>query len=278
MLKLGIIGYPLEHSLSPLMHNAALKELSIDGHYEILETPVEKLPELISLLKAQDYRGFNITIPHKIAIINYLDTIDSFAKSVGAVNTVVIDKNKALHGYNTDVYGFVHAIPKEIRENLKGKQAAVLGSGGAARAVIAGLAETGIEKIAIYARNMEKALELKNIFPKSDIQCLNLPEEQNKIDFSEYIIVVNTTPLGMYGKNLGCSPINEETISSLPDNAFVYDIIYRPRKTKLLELAEKHGLKTLDGLEMLVLQGAKAFELWTEKNAPVNIMRNAILS
>ena len=274
MLKLGIIGYPLEHSLSPAMHNAALSELGICGSYEILETPPEKLQERVEFLKDNNFRGFNITIPHKVEIIKFLDEIDSFAKAVGAVNTVTIDENKKLSGCNTDVYGFVNAIPAVIRENLSGKKAAVLGSGGAARAVIAGLAETGLAEIAISARNIEKSLELKEImsgnFPDIKINCLEIN------DFTGFSIVVNTTPLGMRGINEGISPIKEELINTLDKDAFVYDIIYRPRRTRLMELAEKRGLKTLDGLEMLVLQGARAFELWAGEKSPIDVMRNAI--
>jgi len=276
MLKLGIIGYPLEHSLSPVMHNAALKELGIEGIYEVLETPPEKLYAKVDSLKEQGYRGFNVTIPHKVEIIKFLDSIDSFAKAVGAVNTVLINENGSFNGYNTDVYGFVEAIPAETRVKLRGEKAVVLGSGGAARAVISGLAEIGIKEISIIARNQEKAQKLREIMGGnfSDIEINYIACR----DLSEYSIIVNTTPLGMYGENERLSPLSQENIATLPEHSLVYDIIYRPRKTKLLEYAEKRGLKTLDGLEMLVLQGAKAFELWTGKNPPVEIMRDAVAS
>lgn len=275
MIKLAIIGYPLGHSLSPAMHNAALKELGIEGNYVALETPPENLAEQVEFLKNENFRGFNVTIPHKVEIIKYLDSIDNFAKVVGAVNTVVIDKNKKFHGYNTDVYGFTSAIPKEVRDALKDKKAAVLGSGGAARAIIAGLIELGIKEITIFARNQEKAEELKELFSEIKINCQNLSEN---VDLAEFSIVVNTTPLGMSGKNEEISPLNEDSIATLPEDALVYDIIYRPRKTKLLELAEKRSLKTLDGLEMLLLQGTKAFELWTEKIPPVETMREILIT
>ena len=194
MLKLGIIGYPLGHSLSPVMQNVALKKLGIDGSYVALETPPEKLAERIDFLKNEEFRGFNVTIPHKIEIMKYLDSIDNFAKVVGAVNTVVIDENKKFHGYNTDVYGFVQAIPEEIRENLAGKKAAVLGSGGAARAVLVGLIEIGIKEISIFARNQEKSFELKEVILKNfsdvKINCVLLGnchcEEQSDEAISRY--------------------------------------------------------------------------------------------
>jgi len=274
MIKLAIIGYPLGHSLSPAMHNAALKELGIEGNYIVLETPPAKLAERLFSLKEEDFRGFNVTIPHKVEIMKYLDSIDDFAKTVGAVNTVVIDENKKLHGYNTDVYGFVQAIPLKIRENITGKYAAVLGSGGAARAVLAGLLELGIQKISIFARNQEKSQELKEIFSNIEISCHDLAEN---IDLCTFSIVVNTTPLGMQGANEEISPLNQKSIATLPEDALVYDIVYKPKKTKLLEYAEKRGLKTLNGLEMLILQGAKGFKLWTGQKPPVEIMRKTLL-
>lgn len=335
MLRLAIIGYPLGHSLSPVMHNAALKELGIEGSYIVLETPPEQLAEKIDFLKDNDFRGFNVTIPHKTEVIKYLDSVDDAAKIVGAVNTVVIDENKKLHGYNTDVYGFVEAIPPELRKSgLRAEaeeapkplrnavhpeqpgRAAVLGSGGAARAVLAGLIQIGIKEISIFARNTEKALELKEfvlknfsklsfseseanvrIYPACNfthnqngqiLTAATQPEDDNKtikincdllnenIDLSGFSIVVNTTPLGMKGKNEDFSPLSEKSVESLPEDAVVYDIVYNPLKTRLLEYAEKKGLKTINGLEMLVLQGAKGFELWTGQKPPVSVMRNSL--
>ena len=279
MLKLAIIGYPLGHSLSPLMHNAALKKLKIEGNYVVLETPSEKLSEKINFLKDEGFRGFNVTIPHKVEIMQYLDSIDDFAKIVGAVNTVVIDENKKLHGYNTDVYGFVQAIPEILRESLVGKKSAVLGSGGAARAILTGLIEMDVQEISIFARNQEKSEELKEIilknFPDIEINCFILDEN---LDLSAYSMIVNTTPLGMHGKNEGISPLSEKAIATLPENALVYDIVYKPKKTKLLELAKIRGLKTLNGIEMLILQGAKGFELWTGQTPPVEVMRKALMN
>lgn len=278
MLKLGIIGYPLGHSLSPAMHNAGLKELGLEGNYIILETPPDRLAERINFLKEEGFRGFNVTIPHKVEIMPFLDSIDNFAKTVGAVNTVVIDENKKLHGYNTDVYGFVSAIPEELRKNLAGKKAAVLGSGGAARAILAGLIETGINQINIFAIDQKESCKLKQHilknFPDFNINCLELVPQVN---LSEFSIVVNATPLGMQGKNEGISALSEESVATLPENAIVYDIVYKPQKTKLLEYAQKRNLKTIYGLEMLLLQGVKGFQLWTGQNPPVEIMREALI-
>ncbi len=278
MLKLGIIGYPVGHSLSPAMHNAALQELGIEGSYIAFETPPEKLLEKISFFKENNFRGFNVTIPHKVDIIKYLDSIDNFAKIVGAVNTVVIDENKKLHGYNTDVSGFVEAIPEKWRKNLTGKKAAVLGSGGAARAILVGLIEMGVKEISILARNQYKSNELKEIINKNfnDIK-INCKDLQENIDLSDFSIIINTTPLGMKGKYENKSPLNFESIATLSKDALVYDIVYKPQKTKLIEYAEKKGLKTLNGLDMLVLQGARGFELWTGGTPPIETMKKAII-
>lgn len=278
MFKLGLIGCPLGHSLSPSMHNAALKELGAEGSYVLLETLPENLGERVESLKEDGFKGFNITIPYKVDIISYLDSTDNFAKAVGAVNTVVIDENKKLHGYNTDVYGFISAVPREYREILKSGKAAILGSGGAARAISAGLTELGVKEINIFAVDREEALTLKELILKTrsdvSIECFNLVPEISLKDFS---VVVNATPVGMQGKYEGVSPINEASVATLPDNALVYDIVYKPKRTKLLEIAEKRALKTLSGLEMLLLQGVKGFELWTGKKAPVDKMREVLL-
>lgn len=276
MIKLAITGYPLAHSLSPVMHRAALADVGLEGDYILLETPPEELEEKVNCLKENGFRGFNVTIPHKVAVMSFLDEIDTFAKKIGAVNTVVISPDRKLSGYNTDVYGFTQAISEDIRSNLQGKKAAVIGSGGAARAVIAGLADIGVSEIAIHARSVEKAQELANNCDKSGICSPKVVELDEDADLSDVAIVVNTTPLGMQGKFDGVSPVSERSIASLPENALVYDIIYKPAETKLLELAKKRGLTVLNGLDMLVLQGAKGFELWTGKPAPVNVMKQAL--
>lgn len=278
MIKLGIIGYPLGHSLSGAMHKAALKYLGIDGNYYILETPPNQLIDRIKHLKIEDFTGFNVTIPLKVWIAPLLNDVDDYANIAGAVNTVVIKENKEMVGYNTDIYGFIEAIPKEHQENLKGKKAAVFGVGGAARAVAVGLAQLGLEEITFYARNTEKALKLKEIIQASfpEIEIKTSSNDQNA-DLSYSSIFINTTPLGMQGANEEISPISNRAINSLQDDCIVYDLVYRPKVTKLIQLAQKRDLFTLDGTEMLVLQGAKALYIWLEKEAPVDIMREAVL-
>lgn len=276
MIKLAITGYPLAHSLSPVMHKAALVHTGLEGDYMVQEAAPDELETKVNYLKANGFRGFNVTIPHKVAIMDLLDEIDPFAKQVGAVNTVVINPDKKLSGYNTDVYGFSQAIPADIRDNLQGKKAMVLGSGGAARAVVAGLVDIGVSEITICARNVEKTKELVD----KNINKLNLRGAPMiaKRDLAGVSLVVNTTPVGMQGKFEGESPLSEESIASLPADALVYDLVYKPAETKLLELAKKRGLSTLNGTDMLVLQGAKAFELWTGVPTPVEIMKQALLA
>ncbi|OGI02523.1 MAG: shikimate dehydrogenase [Candidatus Melainabacteria bacterium GWF2_37_15] len=269
MIKLGLIGYPLGHSLSPLMHKAALAEEGIPGDYVLFETAPEELKDRVDYLKNNNFRGFNVTIPHKVAIMEYLDKIDNFALKVGAVNTVIIDENKKLFGYNTDVYGFIHAIPTDIRHNLNNKNAAIIGSGGATRAIIEGMTALGIKEVKIFTleSELEKAKEL-------GVNCFVLNE---KVNLEGISLVVNATPVGMEGKFEGVSSLSQYSLDSLPQDALVYDIVYKPRKTKLMEMAEARNLTTLGGLEMLVLQGARAFHLWTGLEASVDTMRAAIL-
>ncbi|MCK7516028.1 MAG: hypothetical protein MZV70_76705 [Desulfobacterales bacterium] len=183
-----------------------------------------------------------------------------------------------MKGYNTDIYGFIEAIPQDIGDSLKHKKAAVFGSGGAARAVCAGLGMLGVNEINIYARNVEKSLKLKDAITENFPDIKVLTKEYNEFaDLSYASILVNTTPVGMEGANEDISPVNKNSIQSLPDNALVYDLIYKPRKTKMLQYARKRDLYTLDGLEMLVLQGAKGLTIWTGQEAPVEIMREALL-
>lgn len=278
MLKLGIIGSPLSHSLSPVMHLSALKELGISGSYELLETPPDCLLERVKELKTSGFTGFNITIPLKVFITPLLVSVDDAANLVGAVNTVYIDERRDLHGYNTDVYGFVEAIPSALKQSLKNKKATVIGAGGAARAVVTGLAGLGVELIEVYARDEKKALRIKDVltdnFKNIKVKILSFNEN---CDLSQSSIVVNTTPIGMHGEFEGQSPLSSMSIDSMPNDAIVYDLIYRPRETKLLKQAKKRGLVAIDGSEMLVLQGAKALTIWTGKKAPIEVMRQTLL-
>ena len=277
-VKLGIIGYPLGHTLSPVMQIAALSHYGLEGSYDILETPPDELINRFKYLKKDDYKGFNITIPHKVASTLFLSSVDDYANIAGAVNTVLVTDKKDLIGYNTDINGFVEAIPYKIAKSLDAKKAVILGSGGAARAVAIGLVKLGINDISFYSRNQEKALHLRKIiidnFP--DVKVHNYPFIEF-LDLSYAAIVVNTTPIGMQGVDKALSPLSKESVETLNNDCVVYDIIYRPKTTKLLQYAKEKRLLTIEGAEMLIYQGAKAFEIWTEKTAPVEVMRKALL-
>lgn len=278
MLKLGIIGYPLGHTLSPLMHKAALEFLGIDGDYITLETPPDKLVDKVKYLKIHDFKGFNVTIPHKVWIVPLLHDVDDFANIAGAVNTVIIAEDKNLKGYNTDIYGFINAIPQVMRNNLYGKKAAVLGVGGAARAVAVGLIHLGIEEIVFYSIDNKSALKLKEVLNTNSPNVNIIIKEFNEYaDLSFASLLVNATPLGMHGVNEDISPITKRSVDSLLDDTIVYDLVYKPRKTRLIKFAEEKGLVTVEGSEMLVLQGAKALSIWIGQDAPVDIMREVVL-
>ena len=259
--KLGIIGNPLSHSISPAMQNIALNSVGFKGSYEKFEITLDEIEKTIEYFKANDFTGFNVTIPYKIEIMKYLDEIDENANKIGAVNTVKIQNNK-LTGYNTDIYGFVNSIPQNKR-NIK--NAKVLGCGGAALAVIFGLESLGCQNITICARNKEKAETfIKNISQKTNINFnIELLNEVKTLENAD--ILVNATPLGTAGENENKTAISESIIKTSNTNMFVFDLVYNPQKTKLLQIAENQNLQYTNGLNMLILQGARAFEIWTDK-------------
>ncbi|MDD3149314.1 MAG: shikimate dehydrogenase [Candidatus Gastranaerophilales bacterium] len=278
MIKLGLLGYPLSHSLSPLMHKAALAKLDIEGEYKLIETPPERLFEIVKELKKGGYKGVNVTIPLKVWIIPLLDNVDDFSNQVGAVNTVLVTDDKQLYGYNTDVFGFINSIPQKSRIHLKGKKAAIFGTGGAARAVIIGLDNIGISEITFFTRNLENSSDFEKLIKtKLPHIKINFIENNYFPDLKDISIAINCTPLGMSGHHRDQTPAAKSSIDTLPIDAIVYDLVYKPKETVFLEYARKRGLITINGVEMLVLQGAKAFEIWTGKPAPIDTMRKAVL-
>lgn len=258
----GIIGYPLTHSLSPVMHNRAFKEKRINAIY--LYFPCKDVKGVIPGIKSLSIRGLSVTIPYKEKICLYLDELDPLAEEIGAVNTL-LNKEGHIIGYNTDAYGAVAALEKEVG-SVEGKKVLVIGAGGAARAVCFAL-KKGKASIIIVNRTKEKGEKLAeevsaDFYPLSEIP---------KKDFD---ILIQATSVGMY-PDLNKSPITEEILS--PDTV-IMDIIYNPMETKLLKEARKKGCKTISGVEMFIQQGAKQFELWTGKDAPVDIMRETVIS
>lgn len=271
--NLGVIGYPIHHSLSPVIQNTVLQSMHLDYAYTALPVKEELLRDAVFGLKALNFTGFNVTIPHKINIMQYLDYIDDAARLIGAVNTVVIKDNK-LYGYNTDHEGFINAL-HDRKFSLENKVVTLLGAGGAARAVIYSLLTAGIKKLYIGARNKEKAQKTANDFSHlGTIEVCNWQEEKFAEWLTQTELLVNTTPLGMYPHTDEMPPVN---LAMLPTNTLVYDIIYTPEKTKLLLEAEKNNHTILNGEYMLAGQGAAALKKWTNRtDIDIDLMRIAL--
>lgn len=249
-----LIGNPVEHSLSPLMQNTAFRIMGLDWHYQALK--VEKLGEIIPKLR-ELAAGFNVTIPHKIRVIEYLDELEPLAEEIGAVNTVINKKGKLI-GYNTDAEGF-GAVLKDEKINVRGIKVVLLGAGGAARAIALWLKKAGAEVI-IANRTEAKGKKLAR-----DVGCTFGPIQ--KAD-----MFVNATSVGMHPRT-GESPLSAKFIEP---GTIIYDIIYNPVKTKLIRGAKAKGARTIDGVRMLVEQGALSFRLWTGKEAPKKEMEKAV--
>ena len=276
MYKLGIIGHPLGHSISAIIQNAGLKSIGEEVQYDVMDTPAEDLIDRLKYIKTNGYQGFNVTIPLKVPVSLFLNDIDDYANIAGCVNTVKITENKELFGYNTDIYGFKKAIPSDV--DLKGKTAGILGTGGAARAAVVGLAEKGIKNIDFYTRNIINSHQTVNYvrakFPNVEFNVYQIQKMRSLADTS---ILVNATPIGMKGyiaDQMAIEPYDFETLN--PD-AIVYDIVYNPSKTVLLKEAEKRGFRTIGGLDMLIYQAERAIEIWTGKTPDTKLMKIAAL-
>ena len=256
----GVIGNPVAHSLSPVMHNAAFRELGIDAFFGAFA--VTDLAAAVGGMRALGIRGFSVTIPHKVAIIEYLDEVDDEARRIGAVNTV-INRDGRLCGSNTDAPGALNALKEKI--DPAGRRVLVVGAGGAARALVCGLTSAGAE-VLVCNRDPEKGRRLAAEFGAAFL-------ERDKLEDFAGEILVNTTPVGMH-PDIGQMPVPE---SLLRPGLVVMDIVYNPLRTRLLAAAAARGAETVDGLGMFVGQGALQFELWTGRPAPVETMRRVVL-
>lgn len=276
MEKFGLIGYPLGHSLSAVIHKAGFESLSINASYEILETKPEDLVDRVKFLKHNHYSGFNITIPLKLPIALFTQEVDKYADIAGAVNTIKINPDKTFSGYNTDASGFKKAIPADI--DLTGATAALLGTGGASRAAILALSECGVSEIGVYTRNIPNAMDYMNyVRRKFPAIVFNVYQIEQVRDLSKYKILVNTTPIGMQGRSADMTPVEEPVLKTMQENSIVYDVIYNPKKTILLKSAEKLGLRTINGLDMFIYQAMSAQEIWFNKTPDFNAMKIAAL-
>lgn len=279
-IKLGIIKAPGSISLSSVMMTAAIQQLNINAEYKPYEAKPEELESVFEKLKKEKVKGINVTMPHKINIIPLLDSLTDRAKQIGAVNTVIFKDGKAI-GDNTDSNGFWNAIPEDIRANIKDKNISILGCGGATHACVIALIVNNVTKIKIYGRNKNKLDDFKDFLETTVKMSRQGPSIEidllSNIDLSNTHILINTTPIGM-DPNTNDSPTEKKDLQRLPKDAFVYDIIYKPQETKLLQDAKFLGLKTLNGVEMLLRQGAESLNIWLEKDiAPLEIMRNAVM-
>lgn len=265
-----IIGDPINRSLSPVMQNAAFGYFGLNNTYIAFRVPRGELKASLDSLRATNASGFNVTIPHKIDIISYLDELHPSAQKAGAVNTVH-NIEGIFKGYNTDIYGFIEPLRRR-RVKLNGMKILLIGAGGAARAVIAALSdETGISALKIANRTRQNAtglitmagnLGLEADFTRSE----DLSEQAFKSD-----LIINSTPIGMASEQ---SLVDKGKINK---NSIVYDLVYRPMVTRLIENAKQASATVVYGYEMLLAQGAKAFEIWTGMSAPIEEMKKALL-
>lgn len=278
---LGLIGDPVAHSHSPRFQQAALDALGIPARYELWHTPAERLIERIRSLCAPHCLGANVTIPHKEAVLPLLDKVDPLATRIGAVNTIV-HRQDYLYGYNTDAPGLLRALHEhgigtmqtDGHVSLKGYTAVLLGAGGAARGAAFALTSAAIANLIIVNRHLERAQRLAaDIQPYYDGNIFSLNDPNFLIPHRSSIII-NATSLGMHEE---ISPLPVAVLERFDSNTFVYDMIYNPRQTRLLTQASTMGLRTANGLSMLLHQGALSFTLWFEREAPLEVMRRMLM-
>lgn len=271
----GLIGDPVEHTMSPVMHNAAFKYLGIDYQYLPFRVRKEELGKAIMGMRSLNIRGLNVTIPHKVAVIPFLDELDTLAERIGAVNTIV-NNDGVLKGYNTDAGGFIRALLEGGAEPAE-KKVVVLGAGGASRAISFSLVEKGAHLVILNRREeldwaLELAERISQVFRK-DVKALELDAENLSSVLDTADILVNATSAGM-SPNISETPVQAEL---LKPGLVVFDVVYNPIKTRLRQDAEEVGALTIGGLDMLVWQGALAFELWTGLQAHFGLMKEESL-
>jgi len=275
--ELGLIGWPVEHSLSPIIHNAALKASRLEGSYRLYPIPPDAnlnsgLSDLFNAVRSFELAGLNITIPHKIATIPLLDSLTQAAAQIGAVNTVFLEDGN-LCGDNTDAQGFINDLNTKLPAFEDEKTALVLGAGGSSRAVTYGLAQEGW-KVIIAARRLEQAQELaSDLDPNMTLSINTASLDRKNLETIHPALIVNTTPVGMAPNTLS-SPWPDDL--RLPESAAIYDLVYNPNETLLIKTARQAGLKAYNGLGMLVEQAAISFERWTGHPAPRETMHLAV--
>ena len=277
----GLLGQPLDHSLSPIMHNAAYEEMGLDWCYVAIPCDNKNLEQITTALRLIDCKGLNVTIPHKQDILKACNKLTLIANNIQAVNTLIPEKDNQWIGANTDIEGFLKPLKDQ---NLINKSVVVLGCGGSARAVVMGLINSNVKKITIIGRN-ESSLNIfvnnmKELPTNREILIESI--NQKKLNVTPYIeeadLIVNTTPIGMNSKNTEEEniPLGHEIWSSLSNKTILYDLIYTPRPTNWLKLGKQKNCFTIDGLDMLVEQGALSIKLWSGfTDVPTKIMKSS---
>ncbi|MHB9145836.1 MAG: shikimate dehydrogenase [Symbiobacteriia bacterium] len=274
----GLIGHPVGHSLSPVMHDAAFRSRGLPFRYWLYDVPPAELGESCQRLRDSGIQGFNVTIPHKQAILPYLDDLSAEARLIGAVNTVC-SRDGTWVGHNTDAPGLLDALLGDAGFDPAGCSVTLLGAGGAARAAAFALAQAGVRRLSVFSRRLDRAQHLTKSVSEhaSSCEAAAFPWDRERIalEMRGTDLLVNATPVGM-------SPADQDSPIADPDwlrqGMVVFDLVYRPRQTKLLRDAAALGARTLDGLSLLLYQGARAFELWLVEPAPLEVMRSALVA
>ncbi len=274
---LGIIGHPIGHSISPRFQQAGLDHLTVDHRYLPYDVAPDLVAEFVASLRADAVQGINVTVPHKEAVMPFLDEIDDWAAEAGAVNTIV-NRNGRLIGYNTDGYGFLRALRESAGLDPAGKHALILGAGGSARGVVQALLRADISELVIANRTLQRAEALAALAANRDVPARAIELDAVRSDgiSDQTDLIVNCTSLGMHhGPDEDASPLSA---SQIPPSALVYDLVYNPMLTPLLREADSAEAPTLGGISMLVYQGAASFELWLDRPAPVSVMMDAAMA
>ncbi|MEO9364798.1 MULTISPECIES: shikimate dehydrogenase [Candidatus Nitrosocaldus] len=270
-----VIGDPVEHSLSPAMHNAVFSSLGLGYRYIAMRVKEHELSSAVEMLRDRAL-GFNVTIPHKIRIMDMLDDLDPLCKRVNAVNTVKVDGSR-LKGYNTDVYGFIQPLRRRGIE-LRGKSVMIMGAGGAARAVLIALIDEHVGEVIIASRRVDdaKVKALYEMAVSNGIECRIVQLEYVRMYSKQCYLIVNATPIGMQGYH-GYEDVSILDSNDIDSRSIVYDLVYRPMETRLIRNALNADAMIIHGYEMLVEQGAKALDIWLGIDAPRDVMSNAVL-
>ncbi|MBO22634.1 MAG: shikimate dehydrogenase [Rhodospirillaceae bacterium] len=276
--KVGVMGWPVEHSLSPVLHGHWLARYGITGSYEAIPVTPDDLPVALAGLAEQGFLGVNLTVPHKEAAMALVDRVDEDAQRIGAINTIVVGDDGALSATNTDAYGLIENIrasaPDALVNRFGGRAAVILGAGGAARAAMVGLADAGVEEIRIVNRTLARAEALAALAGIAGLRVSAHAMNDGPAALAEAGIVINTTSLGMIGQ-----PPLELDLAMLPAEAVVNDIVYAPLETGLLAAARARGNTVIDGLGMLLHQARAGFRAWFGVDAAVDEdLRGAVLA